>query len=95
MPSTLIAAAFIFLAVLLAYHRPAKAKRVKLPPGPPADPIIGHLRVFPRTDLGKTFHEWSKRYGKSLSVCASLICPQHAPQAMLSTSIFSASPSLF
>ncbi|KAJ6570526.1 cytochrome P450, partial [Mycena vulgaris] len=34
-----------------------------LPPGPPADPIIGHLRVIPASGQAKTFYEWSRIYG--------------------------------
>ncbi|PPR02813.1 hypothetical protein CVT26_009599 [Gymnopilus dilepis] len=34
-----------------------------LPPGPPADPIIGHLRIMPTEHHGVAFHELSK-YGK-------------------------------
>ena len=36
----------------------------KLPPGPPADPILGHLRIFPRLNQSEKFYEWSKQYGK-------------------------------
>lgn len=35
-----------------------------LPPGPPAEPLIGHLRVFPRKHA--TYLEWRKRYGRAL-----------------------------
>ncbi|KAK0204101.1 cytochrome P450 [Desarmillaria ectypa] len=34
-----------------------------LPPGPPSDPIIGHLRIIPSQRLQNAFHEWSKAYG--------------------------------
>ncbi|KAK7060889.1 hypothetical protein VNI00_000622 [Paramarasmius palmivorus] len=34
-----------------------------LPPGPPAEPFIGHARVLPQDRLGETFHEWAKTYG--------------------------------
>ncbi|KAH9977451.1 cytochrome P450 [Russula compacta] len=39
------------------------APKAPLPPGPPADPIIGHLRVIPTSGQAKTFYEWSKIYG--------------------------------
>ncbi|KDR72343.1 hypothetical protein GALMADRAFT_1344012 [Galerina marginata CBS 339.88] len=35
-----------------------------LPPGPPADPIIGHLRIMPTDDNDIFFYELSKKYGK-------------------------------
>ncbi|KAJ6524200.1 cytochrome P450 [Mycena capillaripes] len=34
-----------------------------LPPGPPGDPLIGHLLRIPSTDSATVFHEWSKTYG--------------------------------
>lgn len=34
------------------------------PPGPPADPVIGHLRIMPSTDTAHhVFYDWSRRYG--------------------------------
>ena len=38
--------------------------RAHLPPGPPADPIVGHYRIFPRTYQAEHFFEWSKTYGE-------------------------------
>ncbi|KAJ7600384.1 cytochrome P450 [Mycena floridula] len=34
-----------------------------LPPGPPADPIIGHFRMFPNYNVYKVFMEWAQSYG--------------------------------
>ncbi|KAF9259577.1 cytochrome P450 [Marasmius fiardii PR-910] len=34
-----------------------------LPPGPPAEPIIGHIRIMPQELIGETWYEWSKTYG--------------------------------
>ncbi|KAJ8520725.1 hypothetical protein ONZ45_g2492 [Pleurotus djamor] len=34
-----------------------------LPPGPPADPFIGHLRKFPTNTPETVFHEWAKQFG--------------------------------
>lgn len=39
-------------------------KALPLPPGPPADPLIGHLRVFPKANPELVFHEWAKTYGE-------------------------------
>jgi hypothetical protein len=36
-----------------------------LPPGPPRDPIIGHLRYLPTAESASVFHEWAKTYGTS------------------------------
>lgn len=53
------------LVGLLAYLRRISMKRSPLPPGPQADPLIGHLRVMPTEKHEQVFHEWSKQYGKS------------------------------
>lgn len=34
-----------------------------LPPSPPADPIIGHVRLIPFDYQWKTFASWRKKYG--------------------------------
>jgi hypothetical protein len=34
-----------------------------LPPGPPGDPLVGHLLRMPPTDSALVFHQWSKTYG--------------------------------
>lgn len=49
---------------LLYYFIGNSAQRLPLPPGPPGDPIIGHLRSLPQEDEpGKAYHEWAKKYG--------------------------------
>ncbi|KAK7041453.1 hypothetical protein VNI00_009319 [Paramarasmius palmivorus] len=37
--------------------------KAPLPPGPPADPVIGHLRIMPKENTAETFHEWTQKYG--------------------------------
>lgn len=58
------------LVVVLAARRLLKKRQeLPLPPSPPADPLIGHLRVFPSPkDTAEVFHEWSRQYG----MCCSL-----------------------
>ncbi|KAL4261411.1 cytochrome P450 family protein [Pleurotus pulmonarius] len=53
--------AFVFL--LSAYLKRRTTKRPPLPPGPPADPLIGHLRIMPSEQEELVFHEWAKTYG--------------------------------
>ena len=49
---------------LVSYQRRKRnALKVPLPPGPPADPLIGHLRHIPTKDHAEVYHEWSKTYG--------------------------------
>lgn len=38
-----------------------------LPPGPPGDPFIGHIRVFPRSNHHEVFTKWSQQYGRPCS----------------------------
>ena len=42
--------------------------RPPLPPGPPADPIIGHLRIMPSDHNDTFFYELSKKYGAFFSL---------------------------
>ncbi|KAL4259189.1 cytochrome P450 family protein [Pleurotus pulmonarius] len=62
MDNVYISTALAFLYLLALLHRRSK-KRLPLPPGPPADPLIGHLRVMPTQKHEQVFHEWSKLYG--------------------------------
>ncbi|KAJ7813324.1 cytochrome P450 [Mycena leptocephala] len=48
-----------FLVILLKKQRSAI-----LPPGPPGDPLVGHLLRMPTTDSALIFHEWCKTYGE-------------------------------
>jgi hypothetical protein len=36
-----------------------------LPPGPPGEPFIGHLRVVPKENTAKAFAKWADKYGAS------------------------------
>ena len=45
------------------------SQRVRnLPPGPTADPIIGHARLIPIDYQWKTFDAWKKKYGPHFCV---------------------------
>ncbi|KAF8885538.1 cytochrome P450 [Gymnopilus junonius] len=58
---------FLFLASGLLLWRLTNIKRSQdrppLPPGPPADPIIGHLRIIPSEHSDRFFYELSRKYG--------------------------------
>ncbi|KAK0201237.1 cytochrome P450 [Desarmillaria ectypa] len=53
----------LWILVWLFRRRLGLARQESLPPGPPADPIIGHLRVIPPAGLPEVFHGWAKTYG--------------------------------
>ncbi len=72
MDNTLIVIA-LSLVCLFAYLKRSSTNRPPLPPGPPADPLIGHLRVMPSDNHGLVFHEWSKTYGMILFPSPSLL----------------------
>ncbi|GBE89466.1 O-methylsterigmatocystin oxidoreductase [Sparassis crispa] len=38
-------------------------KSPPLPPGPPAEPFIGHMRIFPTVHQADVFHKWAAEYG--------------------------------
>ncbi|KAJ7484173.1 cytochrome P450 [Mycena latifolia] len=60
----LITFAAIALPICLyLIYRQRLSNSFPLPPGPPRDPIIGHLRHMPSTNRAAVFHEWSKTYG--------------------------------
>ncbi|THU79722.1 cytochrome P450 [Dendrothele bispora CBS 962.96] len=57
-----------FLLVLLVMKETGVLKflqnsKLSLPPGPPKEPILGHLRVMPSENQSDVFHEWAKVYG--------------------------------
>ncbi|KAL0578234.1 hypothetical protein V5O48_003771 [Marasmius crinis-equi] len=62
-----LVAAASFIGCLALFLRKS-AQRSSLPPGPPADPLIGHLRSIPTEKMAETFHEWSKTYGDVMYV---------------------------
>lgn len=59
----LLSILFGSFALLWLWSRITRKKHPPLPPGPPADPIIGHLRHMPKANPGDVFHEWGKKYG--------------------------------
>jgi hypothetical protein len=55
----------IFCAVVAVTWRAYRLKQSQYPypPGPPADPIIGHARKLPTERVEEKFHEWAQVYG--------------------------------
>jgi hypothetical protein len=66
-PSSLALCGAIFctaLGLCCVYRNAASGRGMNLPPGPPSDTIIGHLRSIPPQYQEKTFAEWGKTYGQ-------------------------------
>ncbi|KAK1225695.1 hypothetical protein PQX77_011361 [Marasmius sp. AFHP31] len=59
--STLLLITGISLCLAWVYQR--QKAPANLPPGPPSDPIIGHLRIMPSENQADVFREWSQVYG--------------------------------
>lgn len=66
---SILAAAACLLALLvslcLCYVGMTRRQQLPLPPGPPADPLIGHIRTMPTKNQEVKLYEWSKIYGMS------------------------------
>ena len=67
MPSLLFYVVYILaivvvglLVINVAFRSP---KHTSLPPGPPAEPLIGHARLIPREGHADFYHEMRKSYG--------------------------------
>jgi len=63
---TYVATAGLALSLYIAISRRRPSK--VYPPGPPADPIIGHARIFPLEYFHTVFAEWGKKYGDIIFV---------------------------
>ncbi|GLB38520.1 putative cytochrome p450 [Lyophyllum shimeji] len=57
--SLVVAAALVLFILKIRLSK----KRLPLPPGPPADPLLGHLRLIPSSGQDVFFHNLGKTYG--------------------------------
>ena len=55
-----VVAGLVFLLYLIQPPRGTSA--LPLPPGPPAEPILGHLRIVPTDSPEYTYAKWAKQY---------------------------------
>ncbi|KAL0564491.1 hypothetical protein V5O48_017555, partial [Marasmius crinis-equi] len=63
MDPILLAVALLFGASLWFARKISRNRNPPLPPGPPKDPLIGHMRIIPAENTSEAFHEWTKTYG--------------------------------
>lgn len=64
-PLLFVAVAIIAIIPLL-YKRFTRSKGLPLPPGPPAEPLLGHLRVIPIDHPEYDYTRWGKQYGSDI-----------------------------
>ncbi|EKM55769.1 uncharacterized protein PHACADRAFT_195821 [Phanerochaete carnosa HHB-10118-sp] len=66
----LTALALIFLCTVVVVRAARRGgMRLPFPPGPPADPLIGHLRIMPGIAVSaEVFHDWAKQHGDVMSL---------------------------
>ncbi|KAJ7113372.1 cytochrome P450 [Mycena epipterygia] len=60
---TLALYVLLVASIAILYLWSSRIERRPLPPGPPKDPLIGHLRYMPTAQAPFVFHEWAKTYG--------------------------------
>lgn len=54
----------LLLCTLVVRLIRSRRLRLPLPPSPPAEPMIGHVRRLPYAQvMAEVFHEWSQKYG--------------------------------
>ncbi|RDB17679.1 hypothetical protein Hypma_001255 [Hypsizygus marmoreus] len=53
----------VSLVVIVLWFTGKRRNPAPLPPGPPGDPVLGHLRHIPQEHAELQFHEWGKIYG--------------------------------
>jgi hypothetical protein len=61
----------VVVVIIITNVKFRTANDVSLPPGPPAEPLIGHARLIPRIDQAEFCHEMRKSYGN----CSLLSAP--------------------
>ncbi|EEB95491.1 hypothetical protein MPER_05535, partial [Moniliophthora perniciosa FA553] len=62
MPSSILI--LLVVTAFLGWFLANKLKQnPNLPPGPTAEPLLGHLRLIPSQGQAEAFHQWAKIYG--------------------------------
>ncbi|KAF9446191.1 cytochrome P450 [Macrolepiota fuliginosa MF-IS2] len=62
METFIVTLLFVVLVWIIVLRR-RRALKVPLPPSPPADPILGHLRYIPLENPELQYTKWAKTYG--------------------------------
>lgn len=65
-PSVLALLSGAFALLLRQLIARGRRHGLPLPPGPPGEPVIGHLRLVPTDNPENTYMQWSKKYGSDI-----------------------------
>lgn len=65
-PSVLALLSGAFALALRRLIARGRRHGLPLPPGPPGEPLIGHLRVVPTDNPENTYMQWSKKYNSDI-----------------------------
>lgn len=63
--------AMVSIATVMLYLISSKIRNRRThhyPPGPPGEPVLGHLRVVPFDNATKAYTEWAKEYSEPLTL---------------------------
>lgn len=66
MPVGILALCLLSIAMLRHWAKPSKGRGLPPLPGPPGEPLLGHLRVMPLEKPWVTFAQWSKDYSSDV-----------------------------
>lgn len=59
---------FLLLLCAWSYYKWDRYEKRHLPPGPPGEFLLGHLRIIPKENTAQKYAEWGKQYGQSPAV---------------------------
>lgn len=60
---TILTILFSLACIALWFSLKNAKRNPPLPPGPPAEPLIGHFRLIPQNNQEMAFYKWGKIYG--------------------------------
>lgn len=65
---TILTILFSLACIALWFSLKNAKRNPPLPPGPPAEPLIGHFRLIPQNNQEMAFYKWGKIYGDVIHI---------------------------